>query len=160
MITALLLATAVAQGPCAKVKSPPLCRDLMDIYDRDQAARGKNVKPAEAKAIDASNLKRVQAIINSFGWPTRSLVGDSAAGAAWTVIEHSDLATQKMYIGMMTAATQDKEFSAVLLATAVDRIAIAEKKPQVYGTDKNAPIEDEEHVDDRRAKIGLPPLKK
>lgn len=161
MLATLVLAAAVATAnPCAGVKNPPLCHDLLDIYTRDQAARVKNVKPKDARKIDTANLRRVQAIINQFGWPGRSLVGERASGAAWSVIEHADIDTQKMYIDMMTQAAEAKEFSPTLVATAVDRIAIHDGKAQVYGTDKNAPIDDADHVNDRRAKIGLPPLQK
>src|SRR5579859_4736227 len=135
MLATILFAAAVAAAsPCAGVKNPPLCHDLLDIYTQDQAARAKNVKPKDAQKIDTANLRRVQAIINQFGWPGTSLVGERASGAAWSVIEHADIDTQKMYIDMMTQAAQEKEFSPTLAATAVDRIAIHEGKGQVYGT--------------------------
>jgi hypothetical protein len=155
MISALLFAAA-----CTGIKNPPLCRDLLDIYDRHQLSHAKNAKPAEAKKIDDTNLARVKAIINQFGWPGNSLVGEKASAAAWTIIQNADLATQKLYIEEMTAAAEVKQLSPALLAATVDRIAIREGRGQVYGTDEKAPIDDPEHVDDRRAKMGLPPLKK
>ena len=161
MIATLVFAAAVtAATPCAGVKNPPLCQDLLDIYSRDQAARGKDVKPAAAKKIDASNIARVQAILNQFGWPGKSLVGEKASAGAWTVLEHADLATQKLYVDLMANAVEAKEFSPALYAKAVDRIALREGKAQVYGTEKDKPIDDEDHVNERRAKIGLEPLKK
>lgn len=160
MIATLVFAAAVAAAsPCAGVKNPPLCFDLLDIYARDQAARGKNVKPADAKKIDASNRARVQSIVNQFGWPGKSLVGEKASAAAWSVIEHSDVATQRLYMDVMAEAVEAKELSPLLYAKAVDRLAIEEGNPQVYGTEPDKPTDDEEHVNDRRAKIGLPPLK-
>lgn len=160
MLATLLFAAAVAANPCEGVKNPPLCRDLLDVYNKDQAARAKGAKPADVKKTDAANLMRVQVIINQFGWPGKALVGEKASGAAWTIISHADVATQKMYVDLMARAVDDKQLSPALYAQTVDRLAVKDGKAQVYGTQENAPIDDEEHVNDRRAKIGLPPLKK
>lgn len=164
MIATLILAAAAAtatakSGPCDGVKNPPLCRELLDVYDRDQMAHAKSTKPKQAEKIEASDLARVQAIINSFGWPGKSLVGEKASAVAWTVIQHADLATQKLWLDTMTKAVEAKELSPALLARTIDLIAVREGRPQTYGTQPNAPIDDEEHVDDRRAKVGLPPLR-
>ena len=167
MILALLFAAATSTAatttpvqPCAGVKNPPLCRDLLDIYDRHQQALAKTTKPADAKKIDASNLARTKAIINQFGWPGKSLAGEKGSQAAWTIIQNADLATQKLFIDVMQEAADRKELSPALLAATIDRIAVREGRAQTYGTEPNAPIDDEEHVDDRRASVGLPPLKK
>lgn len=170
MIVPLLFAAATAVAashpPCAGVKNPPLCRDLLEVYDRDQAARVKGVKPQDAQKIDSANLARVKSILNQFGWPGKSLVGEKASGAAWSIIQHADLATQKLYIDAMTKAAEEGQLSPTLLATTVDRMAVREGKRQIYGTqfkESNGelvpePIDDEAHVDERRAKVGLPPL--
>jgi len=92
--------------------------------------------------------------------------GALLTGAAWTVIQHSDLETQKRYLDLMTRAADAGELDWALVATTVDRIRVNEGKPQIYGTQfKEAngemvpePIEDEQHVDERRAKAGLGPL--
>ena len=162
MIASLLLAAAVSTTPkpCTNVKNPPLCRELLDIYDRHELARAKTTKAAEAKKIDAANLARLEAILNSFGWPGRNLVGDRASAAAWSVRHNADLATQKTYFDTMKAAADAKELSPRLIAATMDRMAVRQGQPQTYGTEPNAPIDDEEHVDDRRAKVGLPALKK
>jgi hypothetical protein len=159
ILPVILLAAATAQ-PCAGVKNPPLCRDLIDIYDRHELARAKTTKPAEAKKIDAANLARMKAILNQFGWPGKSLAGEKGSQAAWTIIQNADLATQKVFLETMQAAADVKELSPALLAATIDRIAVREGRPQTYGTEPNAPIEDEANVDERRAAVGLPPLKK
>jgi hypothetical protein len=164
MIAAIVLAAVTATAPpakpalpCAGVKNPPLCHDLLDIYDRHEMARAKTTKPAEAKKIDASNLARTRAILNQFGWPGKSLVGEKASQAAWVIIQNADLATQKIFVEVMQEAVNAKELSPALFAATVDRIAVREGRPQKYGTEPNAPIEDEEHVDERRESVGLPP---
>jgi hypothetical protein len=44
------------------------------------------------------------------------------------------------------------------LAYLTDRICMGDGVPQIYGTQWEHPIADPEHVDERRAKMGLPPL--
>ena len=168
MIVPILFAAAIAATPppCAGVKNPPLCRDLLEIYDRDQAARAKGVKPLDAQKIEAADLARVKAILNQFGWPGKLLVGEKASSATWSIIGHADLATQKLYLDAMTKAAADGQLAPSLLATTVDRIAVREGRPQMYGTQFKEvngewvpePIDDEAHVDDRRAKVELLPL--
>lgn len=174
MLIALLLAAATATAnPCTNIKNPPLCRDLIEIYDRDQAVRQKWIAdPKNAKLIkemaktDAANLGRVKSILNLFGWPGKTLVGERASAAAWTVVHHADLATQKMYIDVMAKAADVGELRPALFAQSIDRIAIREGRKQTYGTQFHEaggamipdPIDDEEHVDERRAKVGLPSL--
>ncbi|MEV6863790.1 DUF6624 domain-containing protein [Streptosporangium subroseum] len=51
------------------------------------------------------------------------------------------------------------------LAYLIDRVRVGEKRPQLYGTQYHAPdgalvprpIEDREHLDERRAQVGLEP---
>ena len=89
-----------------------------------------------------------------------------SSGASWTIIQHADLETQKKYLDVMTRAVESGELEGALLATTVDRIRIREGQPQLYGTQFREvngemvpePIEDEAHVDERRAKVGLQPL--
>ncbi len=158
---------------CTDAKDPALCADLLALTNRDQVVRRKwivdrdnKVLRDEVKKVDAENLVRVEAIIKAHGWPTRQLVGIKGVGAVWTVIQHSDLDVQKRYIDMMTKAADAGELNWALVATTIDRIRVREGKPQVYGTQfkessgQMVPetIEDEQHVDERRAKVGLQPL--
>jgi hypothetical protein len=77
-----------------------------------------------------------------------------------------DIAFQKKCLGLLTAAVKKHDTSAQDMAYLVDRVRVAEKKPQVYGTQldvldgalKPKPIEDEERVDERRKEVGLSPL--
>jgi len=158
---------------CVGVKDPALCAELLAVTNRDQLVRRKQMADREnkslqeeVKTVDAENLARIEAVIKEHGWPGRELVGVKGAGAVWTVIQHSSLEVQKRYIGLMTKAADAGDLEWALVATTIDRIRVREGKPQVYGTQfKEAngamvpePIEDREHVDERRAKVGLQPL--
>ena len=108
-------------------------------------------------------MVEVARIIDKFGYPGKSLVGMRAAGGAWTVLQHAPLETLRKYLGMMQEAAEKGELGGGLVATSVDRVLVADGKPQLYGTqfhDVNGemvpqPIEDEAHVDERRAKMGM-----
>ena len=178
MITALIFAAAVTlpaktPDPCANVKNPPLCRDLIEIYNRDQDVRKRWIadplKPAlirELETVDKANIGRVKAILNQFGWPGKHLVGERASAGAWMIVHHADVATQKLYLDLMMKAADEGELRWALVAQTIDRIAVREGRRQTYGTQFREagglmipdPIEDEANVDARRAKVGLPPL--
>lgn len=158
---------------CTDAKDVQLCTQLLAIRDRDQLVRRKwlanredKAVAAEVESVDQENLVVIEKIIAKHGYPGKSLVGEKAAGAAWTVIQHADLATQKKYLDVMTRAVDAGDLSGALLATTVDRILVAEGKPQTYGTQFHEvngemvpfPIEDEAHVDERRAKVGMQTL--
>ena len=71
---------------------------------------------------------------------------------------------------MVRDAYRANKLSGQNYALLLDRVLVAEGKPQVYGTQAKAfehwkgeepvlePIEDEANVDKRRAEVGLPPL--
>lgn len=106
------------------------------------------------------------AIIDQHGWPGRSLVGGRASGSAWGVIQHAPIEAIKKYLPVMTQAMKAGELDGALVATSVDRVLVADGKPQTYGTqfrEENGemvpfPIEDPAGVDARRAEVGLQPL--
>ena len=158
---------------CADAKDKQLCAKLLAIRDRDQFVRRKwlanredKAIAAEVESVDQENLVAIEKIIAEHGYPGKSLVGEKASGAAWTVIQHNDLATQKKYLDVMNRAVAAGDLNGALVATTVDRILVAEGKPQTYGTQFREvngemvpfPIEDEAHVDERRAKVGLQTL--
>lgn len=155
---------------CVEAQDKALCAELLEIRDRDQIVRRKWMEnrsdpalQAEVNEVDRLNLVRIEEIIGERGYPGKTLVGLKAGGAAWTVIQHSDLETQKRYLDVMTRAAEAGELDFALVATTIDRIRVNEKKPQIYGTQFKEvngemvpePIEDETHVDERRAKAGL-----
>ncbi len=147
LVVALLLifAQQASKAPdpaifCKDAKDKTLCAELLSIRDRDQEVRHRWIADmknealkAEAEKVDKEDLVRIEAIIAQYGWPTRSLVGRSAGDAAWIVIQHADLATQKKYLDMMTKAADTGDLYPALLATTVDRIRVREGKAQVYG---------------------------
>ena len=150
---------------CANVQDKKLCAELLLMGDRDQLSR-RNQLDVDFKTVDAENQKRLDEIMSTSGWPTQEMVGKRAAGAVWAIIQHAPLEYQKKYFDSMKNMAEAGELDRSLVATTEDRIRLREGQKQLYGTQFNnvdgeitfQPIEDEEHVDERRASVGLPPL--
>ena len=157
------------------VADEKLRQELLDRMEKDQAIRKEAMKQnpgvtefVKMNKVDHENTKWLKTIIERHGWPGKALVGEDGAHAAWLLVQHADLdlAFQKKCLPLLTAAVKKNDASGQDLAYLVDRVHVAEKKPQVYGTQldqvdgklKPKPIEDEEHVDERRKEVGLPSL--
>ena len=117
--------------------------------------------------LNKENLARLEEIIEEFGWPSNSLVKGSAAQAAFLIVQHADLATQKKYLPLMREAADNGEASWASLALLIDRIEMREGRPQVFGSqitgDGNGnlsvyEIKDPEYVNQRRKEVGLGPI--
>jgi hypothetical protein len=157
-----------------------LRQELLAMQSRDQELRqvlstkhgaGAPVEQAELEQImnmDEVHTARMQEIIQRYGWPGRSLVGEDGAQAAWLLLQHADQVPefQKQCLELLQTAVLANEASPAHLAYLTDRVRCHEGKPQVYGTQgqimngevRIGEIEDRDHVDERRAEMGLEPL--
>jgi len=149
-------------------------QEMMDLMDRvagsDSEKMAKKWKQAVERqnALDGKNRQRLDEIVKAHGWPKRSVFGEEASGVAFLVVQHAELDYQKKYLPLIKEAVAQKEARQSDLAMLEDRILTREGKKQTYGTQLRLnqttqrmelyPIEDEENVDARRAKVGLEPL--
>lgn len=110
--------------------------------------------------VDRRNTQAMKKIIARYGWPGEKLVGPLGAQAAWLLVQHADhdRAFQKECHDLLAEAVKREDAQARQLAYLTDRICIGEAVPQIYGTQWDYPIADPEHVDERRAAVGLAPL--
>lgn len=155
------------------IRLPAVREQLLQMMKEDQDARLAANK-AEFKdpllsekvtKIDEKNTARLKALVAEHGWLGKSLVGEDGAHAAWLLVQHADKdrTFQKDCLEKMKEGFKGGEVSGKDLAYLVDRVAVAEKKKQIYGTQfqgksgnmKPQPIEDEQHVDERRRSVGL-----
>jgi enterochelin esterase-like enzyme len=121
----------------------------------------------QQKTIDQHNLQRLESIAKEHGWPGVRLVGKAGSLAAFLILQHSELEIQEKYIGIFRTAVANGDAQGADLAMLEDRILMRHGKKQIYGSQLTMvdgkpvlyPIEDEEHVDERRAQVGLPSLK-
>ena len=168
---------AVKRNEDAFVKSfkdPALRAEILAMVEEDQAIRrrlmGGNKPTAEdrekAIAADERHTARMKQIVQAHGWPGRSLVGEDGAKGAWLLVQHADRdrAFQKQCLVLLEKAVKAGEASGKELAYLTDRVAVAEGRKQTYGVMFKGdmvtpePIEDEEHVDERRKAVGLPSM--
>jgi len=151
---------------CAGASEKAFCAQLLAMRDRDQQARYADLDTPALKKIDAENLAQLDAIVAAHGFPTKAAAGMKGVSAAWTIVQHNDLAAQLRYQPMLEKAMNSGDLQPALYATFYDRLMTGQKKPQLYGTQFHEvngelvpfPIEDEAHVEERRAKMGLQPL--
>ncbi|QHI36626.1 hypothetical protein IMCC3317_19890 [Kordia antarctica] len=114
------------------------------------------------------NEKKVIAILNTYGWPTKEMIGERGNLTLCNVIQHAENETRIKYLPMMRQAVKDKKLEPRFLARAVDRIATETGDLQIYGGQMKYypetksfnvwPVFDPANIDKRRAKIGLEPI--
>lgn len=119
-------------------------------------------------ALDDANIRRLTEIVDSNGWPKRSVFGLKAVSVAAIVVQHAGLAHQQRFLPMLREAVAQGEAMPENLATLEDRVRMREGKPQLYGSQMTVDpvtrkhsfyqIDDEINVDQRRAAVGLGPL--
>jgi hypothetical protein len=139
--------------------------EIMKMSELDQQMRKSGQWDA---SIDVENTQRMKEIVEHMGWPTRSKVGSHASQMAWLLVQHADhdRAFQQTCLALMKAQAAG-EVSPANIAYLEDRVRVAEGRPQIYGTQFYVdeagnvgprPIEDPDHVDERRQAVGLQPL--
>lgn len=155
----------------------PLRTELLAMERLDREVRADLVERGELhggyhpemKAVHERHNARMHTILEAYGWPSRSLVGEDGCRAAGFVVQHAilDLELQRRGVVLLTEAVAKGEAEPFMLALLTDRVCMQESKPQVYGTqyigaEKGGvepwPIANLETVDERRLSVGLPPL--
>lgn len=84
------------------------------------------------KDIDSANIYFVEAVFKRYGYPGKSLVGDSTSEAAWYVIQHSKKIND--YIPVIKKAAEAHELTFRLYAMMLDRYLMGKKQEQIYGS--------------------------
>lgn len=123
----------------------------------------------DMRVLHEANARELELAIDEEGWPVLDEVGEDAAEAAFLIALHaiSRPAFQRRCLTLMKSAANRGDIPRRHVAVLEDRIRAFEGRPQVYGTQLDwdddghltpLPIEDEALVDQRRAKVGLPPL--
>jgi hypothetical protein len=151
-------------------------RDAMQAESIKMATAGTTTPSEKAAAmwksqeeIDKRNLERLEEIVRQYGWPGKSLAGEDGEKAAFLIVQHGDLAHQEKYLPLLEEAGKKGEAPPSEVAMLKDRVLVREGRKQIYGTQLRSgpdtggklvllPINDEEHVDERRKSVGLGPL--
>lgn len=155
--------------------------------DADQAARsgGCQFLASEARKacetrsfalmtlIDARASRLLEVTLDGVGWPNSNDWSPQTEENAWLLAQHADKqpSLQKRSLDLLIKSTNDGKSPRRFAAYLIDRLARAEARPQVYGTqgvcqiDGNAgptwradPVEAPDMLDRRRAVAGLEPM--
>lgn len=145
---------------------PEVAAELAAMVVADQE---KRTTPDYSKPnVDIQHTARLKQIILQIGWPTLSKVGTDGAHHAWLLAQHADLDPQFQAEVLALMKSQPAgEVSLRDIAYLEDRVALAQGRSQIYGTqgynwaDVWYPktIIDRDNLDARRADVGLPPFK-
>jgi hypothetical protein len=143
-----------------------------DLRVRDELLQsgelGKGYAP-RIEAVHRKNASRLQQIIAEHGWPDAELVGSDGTLAAWFVAQHAigEPDFQRQALALVQQKVKQQKVPAAQEAYLYDRIAMYEGRPQRYGTQsllcsdgqyRRWKTEDPEHLNERRAAMGMPPL--
>jgi len=149
------------------MEDAPLVQTLSLLNERDQGIRRRLIADsknpalaAQMSRIDAADRARLKQTIRQYGWPGFDLAGTDGEATAFIIVQHSDedRAFQERCLPLIRAAVRHGQAMPSDAAYLTDRIRVGARRPQVYGTQGDAPIEDAAHVDQRRASVGLGPL--
>lgn len=156
---------------------PALREKLLTMAAKDQTARkammgGHEPTPEELKQLwktDAENLPRIKAILQKHGFPSVKQVGKDGAEAAFLLVQHADNdpAFQAKALKLMKPLLAHHEINAADVALLTDRVLVAQKLPQRYGSQFDGingvnvlhVVEDPAHLDARRASMDLFPMR-
>jgi hypothetical protein len=153
-----------------------LRQELLALAEQDQSflatpKHDQNTEEVQRQLLELMGRlrSRLVEILDTYGWPGKSLVGEDGAAAAWTLALHTmpepDVLRRCLTLLRQAAAAGEAVPSQVPFL--VDRLSLVERNVQVYGTticrqedgSFGPPLlEDPDHADARRQAVGLPPL--
>jgi hypothetical protein len=150
----------------ASLGNPDLRRELLQLRQDDQEVRHGYDNGTRAleefSTVDLRTGARLREIVAAHGWPGISLVGHDGAAAAWLIVQHAahNRPFQEECLAKLREAVRRGEAEARHVAYLEDRLAVTGGRPQRYGTQfsprlEPEPIEDEQHLDERRRAVGL-----
>lgn len=119
----------------------------------------------EAERTDRVLQAELDDLVARCGWPSAAAFGARTSQSAFFIVQHAPLDYQLRYLPAITAAANVGDLEKSHWALLFDRVQMRQGKPQRYGTQMTMhsdemlpwPIEDEAHVDERRAEVGMKP---
>lgn len=184
LLALLLLSTACASTP-PRADFAAIGNELREMGRVDQETRNAWIEAEKKKddtarteelrkkvvEIDRANTDRLKKIVEEVGWPRRSDVGKEGASAAWLIAQHTgDRAFQEHALELIGPLLDQGEVAKPSYALLEDRVRCHRGEKQIYGTQYSmkridgvmhfgplTPIDDPEHLDERRRSMGLEP---
>ena len=139
---------------------------IRGLFARDQAVRQpKDFDAAKMIQIDRELEAPLAAIFDRYGVPTYRMVGVEAASQFVTMIQHQPAEFRRKALPKLKANVDAGQADAASYALVYDRAQRDEGRNQLYGANlecsdaspelHESPIDDEAHVNERRAGLGL-----
>jgi hypothetical protein len=146
-----------------------LAARLQTLYVADQEVRSADrFDAAKMMETDARTGRDVRAIFQEVGVPTRSTVGPEAARQFVIMVQHQPPELRRAVLPQLRENVDRGEADPGDFAMMFDRAQVDDGKMQRYGANfvcqpdgtlGPSPIDDAEHVDVRRAELGLLPMR-
>jgi hypothetical protein len=149
---------------------PPTNTALRDeiegLYPTDQAVRQqKDFDTTGMQGVDREHAAALQAILDRYGVPTYAMVGTAAAGHFVVMLQHQPPEFRTLALPKLKTNVDAGQADPESYAMMYDRSRRDARLKQRFGeglectpqnpTPREAPIEDERHVNQRRADLGL-----
>ncbi len=160
-----ILDTILEEDQKYRMAFDALEKDLMK--SNEQRNKEKDDLAQKQMKADGINLRKVQAILDKYGWLGPDEIGHDGNMTLFLVIQHSYQSVQEKYLPMLREAVKNKKAEPADLALLEDRVLLGQGKKQIYGSQltigadgksRFSPIEDEANVNKRRAEVGLQPI--
>jgi hypothetical protein len=152
--------------------------ELMAMRAEDMRVRDELVAANELggayvprmEAVHVRNAARLRELIDQHGWPAEDTAGKDGAEAAWLISQHAvgEPEFQRRALQRMQQCAAEGRIPAWHVAYLEDRIAMAEGRPQRFGTQwlddprdgriRPWTLADPDRVNELRASVGLPEL--
>jgi len=154
-----------------------LVEELLALKRRDESTRARLLESGvlmkgyseEMETVHLENSTALETILEDYGWPGVSVVGEEGSEAAWLVAQHAISRPDFQYycLRCLQRAVVADDAPGWQEAYLTDRIRMNEQRPQIFGTQLDWDAEGElspwkieapAEVDKRRAEAGLVPL--
>lgn len=130
----------------------------------DERQTAETLAWADINAVDKALLDELLTMVPAEGWFKKSVYGERAAGAAFLIIQHSDLENWRRFVPVLEPLVAQGEVEGQSYGLMYDRLAITEGRPQRYGTQMKCKdgrwvvdnLEDPGRVDERRKAMNFP----
>jgi hypothetical protein len=162
--------------PARELSDPQLRKQLYGMVVADQSARTSFMKDGmksgsplhkKIQEVDRENLAALKVIFVKSGFPTVAMIGRDGVSTVFLLVQHADedRVFQKHALELAKPLMERRELSRAEYAMLIDRVRMADGKPQLYGTQVKAvdgkvemlPVEDRDHLDARRRSMALAP---
>lgn len=162
----------------SSIQNPVLLKELEYLWSKDQQALSEyeqNIALLDSSAtIDEYNKlfepvkerwqvnkRKLDSIVQRYGWPDNDLVGEEGTKIAWSIAQHHpDVFFKKKCLGLIKEKMVEGKVNPNHYAELKDRIARDTWQKQTYGASmgKEAPhpIKNVSEVNKRRLELGLP----